>query len=276
MDKTLFPMLTEEDRKLPFYLTSVGVRENQEHVQRPEGFPGFHWLHCTKGKGQLNIAGKDLIVREGMGFFFSAGIPHEYYGVAEPWETHWITFEGYALPQLLELLLFDSWEVFHLKDVQQLDRLLFEIFAAGSSKSPTRSYDCSALIYQFILLLKKLSAREMPPSKPSAHQQLQPVVLFMESNYHKDVSLAEMADIIGVTPQHLCRLFKQHYLMRPFEYMTGYRLQKAKELMLGSPALTIMEVAKETGYNDASYFCAVFKEYEGVTPREFKRMYING
>jgi YesN/AraC family two-component response regulator len=61
--------------------------------------------------------------------------------------------------------------------------------------------------------------------------------------------------------------------MRPFEYLTGIRIQKAKEMLTGSGSFKLTEIARSSGYNDTSYFCAVFKEHEGVTPIEFRKLH---
>jgi AraC-like DNA-binding protein len=103
--------------------------------------------------------------------------------------------------------------------------------------------------------------------------QLQPLLMFIEDHFNKSIALNDMAAITGVTPQHLCRLFKQSFNMRPFEYLTRYRLQKAKEILVSPENPALKEVASITGYNDTSYFCSVFRQYEGMTPVEFKKMH---
>jgi len=82
-----------------------------------------------------------------------------------------------------------------------------------------------------------------------------------------------MAESIDVSPQYLCRLFSNILRMRPFEYLTKFRIQKAKELLLGDCNIQISEVSKKIGYNDLSYFCALFKKFEGITPMEYRKVY---
>jgi AraC-like DNA-binding protein len=60
--------------------------------------------------------------------------------------------------------------------------------------------------------------------------------------------------------------------MRPFEYVTRYRLKCAKELLLNQNDYPIKTIAAMVGYNDTSYFCSTFREYEDCSPLEFKRM----
>ena len=54
------------------------------------------------------------------------------------------------------------------------------------------------------------------------------------------------------------------------EYLTGVRIQKAKEL-LNTTSLMIYEVAERVGYRDAQYFSVIFKKMTGSTPKEFQK-----
>lgn len=53
------------------------------------------------------------------------------------------------------------------------------------------------------------------------------------------------------------------------EYIAKRRIQAAKELLTGSD-ITIDEIAAATGFCSASYFCKLFKRYEGITPSYFR------
>ena len=270
--KPLFPFVTAEEGRLPFYLKSIGKNQNQETIHRPAGHPDFHWLHSTQGKGVLIIAGKKYIISEGMGFFFCPGIPHDYFAMEEPWETYWLTFQGYAVPDLLKVLEFAEWGVYHLSDTRILERLMNELYLLVQSNNPLKGYESSALLYRFLLQLKYSTSISGSRSKLLQHERIQPVVTYIEHNYQNSPSLEEMAEIIGVTPQHLCRLFRNTFQMRPFTYITRVRIKKAKEILIGED-LPLKEVAQRVGYSDTSYFCSIFKEQEGMTPTEFRKIH---
>ncbi len=273
MRRMIFPIITEKESKLPFYVTSIGTNDNQYHVQRPEGYPGYHFLYGTSGNGKLLIDGKEFFIGEHSGFFFQPGIPHEYFAETEPWTTWWITFDGYAVKDLLNVIGLDRYEVFHVTDMEKLHRLHGEIHTAAAAASPASGYEASHTLYAFLLELNSCIGAEVLKTRKFRFHQLQPLLLFIEDNFNKNISLNDMADITGVTPQHLCRLFRQAFNMRPFEYLTLYRLKKAKELLVSPGNPLLKEIAAITGYRDISYFCSVFREYEGMTPNEFKKMH---
>ena len=74
----------------------------------------------------------------------------------------------------------------------------------------------------------------------------------------------------GVTKQHLCMLFRTTLGLRPTEHITKRRIQAAKELLAGTGKSTD-EIALETGFCTSSYFCKMFRRYEGITPSEFRK-----
>ena len=83
-----------------------------------------------------------------------------------------------------------------------------------------------------------------------------------------------MADIIHVTPQYLCILFKQLMDKRPFEYINEVRITKSKEWILSDYSLSLSSISQKVGFENPSYFGATFKKLQGITPGQFKELYI--
>ncbi len=276
MNKIIMPLITQFESKLPFYISSIGVRENQEHIMRPSGYPDFHWIHCTKGSGILLLEGGEHAITEGMGFFLYPGTPHEYYSVHQPWETHFITFNGFSVLQLLNNLHFKERSVFYIENTYLVSMQLKNIYTCLSSADSKRSYESSILLYRFLIEAENYITPEGGAFTHLIRKQLEPVILFMENNFRDSPSLEEMAVLIGITPYHLCRLFKQAFNMRPFVYFTRVRIQKAKEMLIENWEKPVKAIAQSSGYNDTSYFCAVFKEFEGITPTQFRKMHSKG
>jgi AraC-like DNA-binding protein len=270
---TVWPIITENESSLPFILTSIGISDNQEHVLRNFGHIDYHWLHCTKGKGKLIIEEKEFVIGPNDGFFFFPGVPHEYYSIKEPWETNYITFNGNSVSLILKLLEMSKWGIFSFRDIQPIEKIMAEISYTAITSNPLKAYLGSALIYKFIIQMKESISLGIPRKNQSKFYQLQPVISHIENFYYTNPTLIELADIINITPQHLCRVFKSTFKMRPIEYLTLYKIQKAKELLDTPSKLSINEVGKMVGYNDTSYFCHIFKQYEGKTPNEFRIRY---
>lgn len=79
---------------MPFYVVSVGEKENQNHKIRESGYIAYQIAWCTKGKGVLILDGTQYEIDSGKGFYFAEGVPHEYYAAVQPWTLRWIAFNG--------------------------------------------------------------------------------------------------------------------------------------------------------------------------------------
>ena len=267
----IFTIITEQEKKLPIYITGTGTQENEYHILRQKGFNNYQITFCTKGEGLFIIDDKEYKINAGSGFFFSPHIPHEYYPTKEPWETNWITFNGNDISLLLETLNVSKWEVFRNPD--EIDFLVnfYKIHSLLASDNPKKVYLSSPLIYSMLIDFQSRVKIDLYQPNNNKIKQLEPVIQYLESNYGDDVSLEDMASVINITPHHLCKLFKAAFSITPFNYFIKIRLKKAKELLLKSPNLKIHEISKQLGYTDTSYFCSIFKKQEHLSPLEFRR-----
>lgn len=104
---------------------------------------------------------------------------------------------------------------------------------------------------------------------PQMRKEIQATIAYIEEHYAEDITVAKMAEALQLSSNYLSNLFKNETGMRIVEYMNRCRIRKAK-LLLRDPALKVYEVAEKTGFQEASYFCKVFKELEGKTVKEFR------
>ena len=95
------------------------------------------------------------------------------------------------------------------------------------------------------------------------------VASFIRNNYHRRLTLTEMADTVNLSRWRLCHLFKESMGTSPERYLTKVRLEKARQL-LETEFLTVKEVMNRVGIADASYFARSFKSAYGVTPGKYK------
>lgn len=94
---------------------------------------------------------------------------------------------------------------------------------------------------------------------------------YIEKHYQEEsLSVAEIAEALHLSPAYLNVLFKQEMKMTLKQYLSCYRLEKAKR-MLEQGYDKITEIAEKCGYASANYFAKVFKEATDVTPMEYRR-----
>lgn len=94
------------------------------------------------------------------------------------------------------------------------------------------------------------------------------MILVMRENYAMRLGLDTFAEKFRLTPEYLSNLFAKESGSTFSNYLKKVRIEKAKELILTSD-MKIYEVACSVGYPDQKYFSKVFKEYTGVSAKQF-------
>jgi AraC-like DNA-binding protein len=90
---------------------------------------------------------------------------------------------------------------------------------------------------------------------------------FLDEHAEAGVTLLDLAGQTGLTPSHLCRVFRQSTGMTPHAYQLQIRVRRAKALLLaGRP---IAEAATEAGFWDQAHLSRHFKRTVGVSPGRY-------
>ena len=107
------------------------------------------------------------------------------------------------------------------------------------------------------------------------HPAVYSVLSFIFEHYMEDLSLAELADRAGLSPEHLVRLFKQYEQTTPIAYLWNYRISRAVEL-LTSTGLNVTEVAHRCGFKTSHHFARMVKQVTGRTASDIRRLSWSG
>lgn len=91
---------------------------------------------------------------------------------------------------------------------------------------------------------------------------------YIHTNYRENVSRRDIACHVGVSERHLARCFQQEVGLAPITYLNRFRVKVAK-LLLDTGRMSITNVAMEVGFSTGGYFTRVFRDEEGISPREY-------
>jgi AraC family transcriptional regulator len=92
--------------------------------------------------------------------------------------------------------------------------------------------------------------------------------LFITDHLAHDLTLAEIAAAVNLSPFHFSRVFKQHTGLSPYQFLLQQRIERAKQLLLRAQH-SISAVALEVGFYDQSHFSLHFKRLCRMTPGQF-------
>lgn len=91
---------------------------------------------------------------------------------------------------------------------------------------------------------------------------------YLDSCYDDNVSLTDLADVAGLSPFYLSRVFQHAIGLSPHAYLDQVRVARAKALLAAGES--IARVAADTGFADQSHLTRRFKRLVGVTPGRYQ------
>ena len=99
--------------------------------------------------------------------------------------------------------------------------------------------------------------------------RLRRVTEYVEQNLDKDLTLAELAAVVYMSPFHFARLFKCSTGVPPHRFVVRQRLTRARAC-LATEGQSIAQISRMVGYRTPSHFTTVFRRSLGVTPGAYR------
>src|SRR5699024_1197136 len=102
------------------------------------------------------------------------------------------------------------------------------------------------------------------------HKEIQVVKNFMKVNYHKNITLDDLVELVHINKFYLIRIFKQEVGMSPIDYLIHIRIDEAQK-MLRNTNIAIADIAHLVGFQSPSHFSKTFRELSNMTPSQYRR-----
>lgn len=107
-------------------------------------------------------------------------------------------------------------------------------------------------------------------NSPKSIQAVEAAIVLVQTRYMENITLESVAKELNFSPYYLSRLFKKSTEYTFSEFLTNYRIEKAKEF-LAKGNMSIKEVTFAVGFNSQGYFAKIFKKYTGNSPSEYSK-----
>lgn len=91
----------------------------------------------------------------------------------------------------------------------------------------------------------------------------------IDDHFQEELNLDVLSTEGFVSKFHMLRLFKKYHGQTPSQYLTGKRLEKAKELLKTGASVT--ETCYAVGFKSLGSFSALFKRRNNISPKEFQK-----
>ncbi len=248
-------MNREAANPLPLVLSSIGISEEQEPINRPNGSKHHHLIWVTEGSGVFQVNDRNMVLYPGEGLFTRRDVPHSY-GSEGHFRTEWLTFVGGD--GLLEYFGIGDYLQFQIPQNMQVSAAALRLVCEGNSTVIGRSAAGYTWLADFFTEI-------MAPYK----QPEQIVREYMEAHYGEPLTLEDIAAQVNMSRYGLCHYYARTQGIRVMEELKRIRIAKAKELLRFTD-LPAAQIGSLCGFESASYFGKQFKEQTGRTPGEYR------
>ena len=244
-----------EDSPEPLSLMSAPFTQRKQRVNSVRyhwdnrGRPGEYVIlqRTISGTGCLNWEGREYEAPPGHAFIAIVPEASMYYfpqGAGQPWEFTWINFYGRLSVRLYEDLRHRFGPVLPL-DEHSAAGVAFEALVTQCELRVAQDpLDASLAVYRFILEwtreLTAPSREELDPVEIVAH--------ICQARFREPIGTKELAAEVGLSREHLSRLFTEHKGISPGRYLRALRVRAARE-MAATGTAPLQEIALRCGFS---------------------------
>lgn len=100
-------------------------------------------------------------------------------------------------------------------------------------------------------------------------ERLKPLIGYISQHYENDLSVADAAEMISMSPNYFMKYFKKTLGISFVNYLNQVRLEHA-QMFLKNSSLNISEICEKCGFHNFSYFIRSFKKAFGITPKKYR------
>lgn len=283
-DECFLERIQHGEAEFPLRFYREDVWEFDFHCIDWHWHPEVEFVYVERGEISCFVGTEQFILSQGCGLFVNSGILHRYQAeesVSVPnivfspellgTKTGRI-YQKYIVPVIesaISCIRFSpsvEWE-------QEILQLLLHIFRLTEKENSEMQIVSHLLkLWQQLFICSETHREHMTGDK-GRRAQLQVMMQFIHANFNRQITLKEIADCVHISESSALQLFRQGIHLSPVAYLIQYRLKRAADL-LANTNKTVTNVAYETGFSDAGYFCRTFRKYYRQTAMEYRKSQI--
>ncbi len=241
------------------------------HSFGPAVKPHYLIHFVLSGRGIFRSRDKEYHLEAGYGFLIE---PEElaFYQAdgQDPWTYVWVGFDGSEAEGCLRAMglsgrhpIFKSGRSEELYDTV---RDMMEHNTFGMANDLRRN----GLLSIFLSLIAEDADVVEQNETDRGNAYVRKAVAFIQTNYCDPIKVTDVAEYVCINRSYLYTLFQNYLGMSPQQFLTAFRITKAREL-LESTSYSIESIALSCGYADALNFTKAFRGMKGMSPSAFRK-----
>ncbi|WP_297086319.1 AraC family transcriptional regulator [uncultured Draconibacterium sp.] len=208
-------------------------------------------------------------VNAGDGFLLFPGEWHRYRPSQKTgWTEHWVGFSGDLADSIMNNSLFKN-ETGIIKNCgnQLIVKQFSSLFQLISNEPFGYQRSASGICFQ--LLAEICNIQQSQNHKIQHQPSISKAIHIMNERIDNTIDFERLSKTLGMSYSKFRSDFKKHTGFAPNQYFILLKIEKAKN-MLVQTKLTSKQIAFEIGFESDYYFCRLFKQKTGFTPKKFR------
>ncbi|NMG20240.1 AraC family transcriptional regulator [Brasilonema bromeliae] len=236
------------------------------------GHPGhLHWKFDDRLRESIFQKGDSLLVPAGQSGYWrcqnSKSSQTELHIHLQPELVEQVTQASEMDTERLDLVNHFCKQDLHLQHIAML--LLAELCSDGMMGQLYVESLTQVLVIHLLRHYSKSAQIITSENRSLTHAQLQQAIDYIHTHLNRDLSLAEIAEVINISPTYFASLFKRATGISPHQYVIQQRVERAKSL-LSKTDLAIADIALQVGFSSQSHLTQQFKRLTGMTPKQVR------
>lgn len=214
--------------------------------------------------GQSVKPGEGFMVREGEIVTYKANSEN-------PWTYYWINITGNAVSAILSRIGIEETKcVFEYSKIKEITKVFEEALNLDYFNNEKGMMFLSTLFeIMSILEIEYKNSQKVKNKISVSEEHYRNSLCFMANNYHRKITINDVARFENVERHYLDRLFMQHSGKSPMKHLLEIRMERAG-ILLRTTNYSVGVISSSVGYTDQLQFSKAFKKYMGISPSEYR------
>lgn len=256
------------------HLQEIGkLKALRPHVSSCSNLQSYLFFTVISGSGQLIYDNHEYELNSGTSVFIDCRNSYSHTTSDDLWSLCWVHFNGPSMTSIYSKYCEHGGRPVFVSSVQEN---IEQVWSYLMITAASADYMRDMLINQYLstMLTFIMTDSWHPEDKKAApkRQNVDEVRKYLEGNYDTKITLVDLASRFYMDKFYLGKVFKEQYGVTINTYIQSLRITKAKQFLRFS-GKSVEEIGYEVGIGAPTYFSRVFKDVEGVSPKQYREQW---